>query len=183
MAKSLRSNRIQKNKSKLRSRVFGPVEEARTQRLSQRLAEIAASAAPPPPEKRKARAKDPEAMEADEDPAADDAPSKDDVEPAAEGTSLSLRALLAAQPRERARPCDSDVSLYFVGNSFLAVAGDHVTLDSDDDAVLGALEVESLFALPFDDEWARRMARDHVRAFAVAVAVAPALPSSSPRAS
>lgn len=56
MGKSLRSNRIQKNKSTLRTRVFGPVEEARTQRLSQRLAEIAAAAVPPPEPKKSRRA-------------------------------------------------------------------------------------------------------------------------------
>jgi hypothetical protein len=109
MAKSLRSNRIQKNKSKLRSRVFGPVEEARTLRLSQRLAEIAASAAQPPKDRRKAKAKDAEDAMAEDEPAEamreehDDAaaPSKDEVEPG-EGTPPHLHA---PPSRRSARTC------------------------------------------------------------------------------
>ncbi|MCJ1458366.1 hypothetical protein MMC28_008738 [Mycoblastus sanguinarius] len=41
MAKSLRSSRKKVNKSKLRSNVFGPVENARKERLSTKLLELA----------------------------------------------------------------------------------------------------------------------------------------------
>jgi len=110
MAKSLRSNRIQKNKSKLRSRVFGPVEEARTQRLSQRLAEIAAASQPPPEPKRKAaKAKDDIAEEdamAEDEPAEEtmrdeerdgEEPSKDEVD-AAEAMDID-----GARPKRKPR--------------------------------------------------------------------------------
>ena len=46
MAKSLRSSIKKGNKARLRSRVFGPVEDARTERLSAKLLELAASAKP-----------------------------------------------------------------------------------------------------------------------------------------
>ena len=159
MGKSLRSNRIQKNKSKLRSRVFGPVEEARTQRLSQRLAEIAASAVQQPEDKRKAKAKAAEDVVAEEEPAEamredddDAARSKDDVEPA-EGTPPCLRAAPAAS-RQRGHPFGSDVSLHWSGDSFLAVAGGHVDGEDDDGffGAPGAAEDAALFALPFGDE-------------------------------
>ncbi|KAI9842522.1 MAG: hypothetical protein M1838_003094 [Thelocarpon superellum] len=42
MAKGLRSSVKKANKAKLRSRVFGPVENARTERLSAKLLELAA---------------------------------------------------------------------------------------------------------------------------------------------
>ncbi|PGH14429.1 hypothetical protein AJ79_03072 [Helicocarpus griseus UAMH5409] len=42
MAKGLRSNVKQKNKSKLRATVFGPVIDSRTERLSAKLQELAA---------------------------------------------------------------------------------------------------------------------------------------------
>ncbi|KIW00712.1 uncharacterized protein PV09_07697 [Verruconis gallopava] len=41
MAKGLRASVNKRNKSKLRSRVFGPVEDARTERLSAKLLELA----------------------------------------------------------------------------------------------------------------------------------------------
>ncbi|CAF9911864.1 MAG: hypothetical protein HETSPECPRED_000470 [Heterodermia speciosa] len=41
MAKGLRSSRVKTNKSKLRAQVFGPVEDARKERLSAQLLEIA----------------------------------------------------------------------------------------------------------------------------------------------
>ena len=40
MAKSLRSSRKKANKAKLRSRVHQPVEDARTERLAERLLEV-----------------------------------------------------------------------------------------------------------------------------------------------
>lgn len=46
MAKSLRSSIKKGNKARLRSKVFGPVEDARTERLSAKLLELAASAKP-----------------------------------------------------------------------------------------------------------------------------------------
>lgn len=41
MAKSARSSVSKKNRSRLKSKVFGPVEDARTKRLSEKLAELA----------------------------------------------------------------------------------------------------------------------------------------------
>ena len=41
MAKGLRASTKKANRVKLRSRVFGPVEDARTQRLSAKLMELA----------------------------------------------------------------------------------------------------------------------------------------------
>lgn len=46
MAKSLRSHKTKTNNSKLRSRVFGPVEEARKERLSAKLLELASEVKP-----------------------------------------------------------------------------------------------------------------------------------------
>ena len=43
MAKGLRSSRNKSNKSKLRSCVFGPAEDARKERLSAKLLELAAN--------------------------------------------------------------------------------------------------------------------------------------------
>jgi len=41
MAKSARASKIKTNNSKLKSRVFGPIETARTERLSAKLLELA----------------------------------------------------------------------------------------------------------------------------------------------
>jgi hypothetical protein len=49
MAKGLRSSVKKANRSKLRSRVFGPVEDARTQRLSAKLLELATQPKPSKP--------------------------------------------------------------------------------------------------------------------------------------
>ena len=46
MAKGLRSSVKKANRSKLRARVFGPVENARTERLSAKLLELAAEPKP-----------------------------------------------------------------------------------------------------------------------------------------
>ncbi|KAI9790357.1 MAG: hypothetical protein M1816_005175 [Peltula sp. TS41687] len=46
MAKSLRASNKKGNKARLRSKVFGPVEDARTERLSAKLLELATSAMP-----------------------------------------------------------------------------------------------------------------------------------------
>lgn len=40
MAKSARSSNIKKNNSRLKSKVFGPVEQARTERLNKKLQEL-----------------------------------------------------------------------------------------------------------------------------------------------
>ena len=46
MAKGARASTIKTNNSKLKSRVFGPVETARTERLSQKLLELASQPKP-----------------------------------------------------------------------------------------------------------------------------------------
>lgn len=46
MAKSARASNIKKNKSRLKSRVFGPVELARAERMNKKLLEIAQLARP-----------------------------------------------------------------------------------------------------------------------------------------
>ena len=48
MAKGLRSSRNKANKSKLRSNVFGPAENARKARLSGKLTELASKSQPKP---------------------------------------------------------------------------------------------------------------------------------------
>lgn len=48
MAKGLRSSRNKTNNSKLRSKVFGPVESARKERLSAKLLDLATKAKPDP---------------------------------------------------------------------------------------------------------------------------------------
>ena len=47
MAKSARASSIKKNKSGLKKKVFGPVEQARNERLSQKLMELASQPKPP----------------------------------------------------------------------------------------------------------------------------------------
>jgi hypothetical protein len=47
MGKSLRSSSLKTNNKKLRKNVFGPVETARTQRLSQKLQDLASQPKPP----------------------------------------------------------------------------------------------------------------------------------------
>lgn len=46
MAKSARASKIKSNNSKLKSRVFGPIETARTERLSAKLLELASQPRP-----------------------------------------------------------------------------------------------------------------------------------------
>ena len=46
MAKSARASKIKTNNSKLKSRVFGPIETARTERLSAKLLELASQPKP-----------------------------------------------------------------------------------------------------------------------------------------
>ena len=46
MAKSLRARTKKSNKTKLRNRVFGPIEAARTERLSMKLLKIATGPQP-----------------------------------------------------------------------------------------------------------------------------------------
>ncbi|KAI9661976.1 MAG: hypothetical protein M1831_002891 [Alyxoria varia] len=51
MAKGARSSTTKTNRSNLRTRVFGPADQARTERLSQKLAEVVAQPKPERPEK------------------------------------------------------------------------------------------------------------------------------------
>jgi hypothetical protein len=46
MAKSARASKVKTNNSKLKSRVFGPIETARTERLSAKLLELASQPKP-----------------------------------------------------------------------------------------------------------------------------------------
>lgn len=46
MAKSARASRLKSNKTRLRRKVFGPVVDARTERLSQKLQDLAAQPKP-----------------------------------------------------------------------------------------------------------------------------------------
>jgi len=48
MAKGARASTKKSNNSKLKSRVFGPVEDARTERLSAKLLELASQPKPKP---------------------------------------------------------------------------------------------------------------------------------------
>ena len=50
MAKSSRSSTKKSNKSKLRKKVFSPAEDARTERLSNKLLELASRSHPRSPE-------------------------------------------------------------------------------------------------------------------------------------
>lgn len=50
MAKGARASTKKANNQKLKSRVFGPVEDARTQRLSAKLLELVSQAKPKPEE-------------------------------------------------------------------------------------------------------------------------------------
>ncbi|KAF2490468.1 hypothetical protein BU16DRAFT_154021 [Lophium mytilinum] len=74
MAKGLRSSSIKTNRKKLRTRVFAPVEVARTERLSAKLLELASQPRPAKAE-----------MEIDADEAPKDADAPQD--PQAEGLS------------------------------------------------------------------------------------------------
>lgn len=47
MAKGARASTIKSNNAKLKAKVFGPVETARTERLSARLLELASAPKPP----------------------------------------------------------------------------------------------------------------------------------------
>ena len=51
MAKGARASSIKANNSKLKSKVFGPVENARTERLSAKLLELASQPKPKPEKK------------------------------------------------------------------------------------------------------------------------------------
>jgi hypothetical protein len=50
MAKGARASKIKSNNAKLKSKVFGPVETARTERLSAKLLELASQPRPAPPD-------------------------------------------------------------------------------------------------------------------------------------
>jgi hypothetical protein len=168
MGKSLRSNRIQKNKTKLRTRVFGPVEDARVQRLSQKLVELASSSAQQPeldnrrreegkdPEMEMAGADDEEEVLQEEGDGDDDAAPSKDVEPV-QGTSpsASLGSPPAPappffkrrphRPRKHLLPTlgfGSGVSLSWSRDGFVAVAGGHVDDDDEFFSALGVAEGE-----------------------------------------
>ncbi|KAL2350496.1 hypothetical protein BJ546DRAFT_1068123 [Cryomyces antarcticus] len=79
MAKSSRSSVRKTNNAKLKSRVFGPVEAARTQRLSARLLELASQSKPPRTE-----------MEVEKDSKEQSNTEAAESEPAAEGASSQL---------------------------------------------------------------------------------------------
>lgn len=70
MAKSSRSSRLKKNNGALKKKVFGPVEIARSERLSAKLMELAQQPKPSQPEmeveREGAGAKDSEAEKADD---------------------------------------------------------------------------------------------------------------------
>jgi hypothetical protein len=51
MAKSVRASVSKRNRATLRKKVFGPVVDARTERLAAKLQEIAAQPRPEPPKK------------------------------------------------------------------------------------------------------------------------------------
>jgi hypothetical protein len=130
MARSLRSNRVQKNKAKLRSRVFGPVEDARTQRLSQKLEEIVSSTQPKPEQQHE---KEPEIdMTGAEDRGEelreerDTAPSKDDD--AVKGTSHC-----ASPPKSLPQDLrlDEGIALRWSDEGFLAFVEGDVKEDSE----------------------------------------------------
>lgn len=83
MAKSARATRLKTNRQVLRGRVFAPVEDARTQRLSTKLLALAAKSIP--------RVK---SMEVENDVAKDNTGGDRPVDGAIEGLSLqSLSAL------------------------------------------------------------------------------------------
>lgn len=50
MAKSSRASTVKANNQRLKAKVYGPVEQARRERLSARLLEVAAAPKPPQPE-------------------------------------------------------------------------------------------------------------------------------------
>ncbi|KAK5162386.1 hypothetical protein LTR04_003899 [Oleoguttula sp. CCFEE 6159] len=79
MAKSSRSSVRKTNNAKLKSRVFGPVEAARTQRLSARLLDLASQSKPPRTE-----------MEVEKDSKEQSNTEAAESEPAAEGASSQL---------------------------------------------------------------------------------------------
>lgn len=68
MAKSSRATRIKKNNTALKNKVFGPVEQARAERMNERLLEIASKATPADIQERTAtKAKEQDAMDVEGD--------------------------------------------------------------------------------------------------------------------
>jgi hypothetical protein len=93
MAKGLRASVTKRNKSKLRDRVFGPVEAARTERLSAKLMELARQPKP---------TRDAEMLQVDGQDVMDEKSveegEKDQVAEAGEGQCLSLLPCVLACP-------------------------------------------------------------------------------------
>ncbi|KAH6653889.1 hypothetical protein BKA67DRAFT_535235 [Truncatella angustata] len=71
MAKSSRASTVKTNNQRLKANVFGPVEQARMERLSAKLLEVAAAPKPPRPEPSEMKIVD-KAEEQAEDNAADE---------------------------------------------------------------------------------------------------------------
>ena len=57
MAKSVRASVSKRNRANLRKKVFGPVVDARTERLAAKLQELASQPRPEPPEKSETESK------------------------------------------------------------------------------------------------------------------------------
>lgn len=73
MAKGARASTIKSNNARLKANVFGPVETARTERLSAKLLELASA---PKPLREEAEKKASSEMEGVEDTSKDDKPSE-----------------------------------------------------------------------------------------------------------
>jgi hypothetical protein len=99
MAKSLRSSVKKSNRSKLRSRVFAPIEDARNERLSAKLLALASQPKPPKSE-----------MEVDSQPSKASAavPSVDDP---SKSRSKEDTLTVGAEAQERAEGLSSSLSL------------------------------------------------------------------------
>ncbi|KAI1393484.1 uncharacterized protein F4822DRAFT_423952 [Hypoxylon trugodes] len=82
MAKSARSSTRKANNQRLKSKVFGPVESARAERLSAKLLELAAQPKPPKPESDEMRIEDGGEVVATTTDAQDNSMDVDTVKPA-----------------------------------------------------------------------------------------------------
>lgn len=72
MAKSSRSSSRKANNQRLKAKVFSPIEEARAERLSAKLLELAAQPKPPPPESSEMKIVDEEGENAEREAKIDD---------------------------------------------------------------------------------------------------------------
>ncbi|KAI2630939.1 hypothetical protein GGR54DRAFT_177357 [Hypoxylon sp. NC1633] len=82
MAKSSRASSRKANNQRLKSKVFGPVESARVERLSAKLLELAAQPKPPQPESDEMKIVDDDAAEEEAAAEANDVGSAMDVDTA-----------------------------------------------------------------------------------------------------